>query len=337
MEMDSYRLRERKIALPLDGMVPAISEGIAPEEQEALLDWISRLLQSAELVGVMNQRRTSSGVAPTRAETFLGWKKWMLSHHYFIPLLALTGQTLASAAESLRAGRRQDAQKALDAASRMRRGCGALFMYSVDFQPCSEIYCTHIRSKMPPAFSGYEIRERQNSFQPALASFNSEFPKGNLDSFVQEMRLMWIAADLRYKELHVRCMVQAVPSKPNDPESNQPPKPESLRAAHRRQHGEVPPIGEENYEAYDRWFAVERRDDITWIDYVYEVCDVIERLLADLMVGHCLDPEIVDELVDSMRAVLAVFEDQVKTAEEAHSDCPNSFEERRIQVCATKN
>jgi hypothetical protein len=333
MEIDSYRMREKKIALPIDGMVPAISQGIAPEEQEALLDWISRLSQSVELVSVMNQRRISSGAVPTCAETILGWKKWMLSHHYFIPLLALTGHTLSTAAESLRAGRYQEAQQAVDAAARMRRGCGALFMYSVDFQPCSEIYCSQIRTKMPPAFSGYEIRERQNSFQPALALFNRELPKDIPDSSVKEMQSMWLAADLRYKELHVRCMIQAVPSNTSEAQGEQPAKPESLRAAHRRQHGEVPPIREENYREYDRWFAVERRDDITWSDYVYQVCDVIERLLADLMVGHRLEPEIVNDLVDSMRAVLTVFAGQVKTVDETYSYCPGSFEDMSIQDC----
>lgn len=316
MEQDSYRIREKKIALPQDGVVPAISEVIAPEEQEALLDWISRLSRSVDLVGAMNQRRTSSGSASTRAETTLAWKRWILSHHLFIPMLALTGHALSTASEAMQAGRQEVARKAVEAASRMRRGCGALFMYSVDFQPCSEIYCSQIRSQMPPAFSGYEIRERQNGFQPAVASFNSSFSKAAPDSFVKEMRAMWVAADVRYHELHGRCMVQAVASNTSETEGKQPAKPESLRAAHRRQHGEVPPIREENYVAYDRWFAIERREDITWVDYVYEVCNVIERVLADLMVGHRMEPAIVDELVDSLQAVLAVFGDQSSAFDE---------------------
>jgi hypothetical protein len=325
MEVDSYRMREKKIALPQDGMVPTIPEGVAPEEQEALRDWISRLSRSAELAGVMSQRRIDTGLSPTRAEIVLGWKKWILSHHFFIPMLTLTGHALSTAAESMRAGQREVARKAVEAASRMRRGCGALFLYSVDFQPCSEIYCSHIRNQMPPAFSGYEIRERQNGYQPAVALFNSAFPKNDTDSFVNEMRSMWVAADMRYHELHERCMVQAVTSNASEAEGKQPVKPESLRAAHRREHGEVPPIREESYQEYDRWFAIERREDITWVDYVYEVCDVIERVLADLMVGHRLEATIVNELVDSVQAVLAVFGEQVNTSIEMFSFCPQEL------------
>jgi hypothetical protein len=325
MEIGSYRMRAKKIALPQDGMVPAIPDGIAPREQEALRDWITRLSRSAEFVNIMSQRRIDSGSVATRAETSLAWKKWILSHHLFIPMLTLTGHALSIAAESMRSGKRQVARKAVEAASRMRRGCGALFMYSVDFQPCAEIYGSQIRNQMPPAFSGYEIRERQNSYQPAVAMFNSEYSKNDTDSFVKEMRSMWVAADMRYHELHERCMVQAVAPNVNKANGEQPSRPESLRAAHRRQYGEVPPLSEENYQEYDRWFAIERRDDVTWFDYVYEVCEVIERLLADLLVGHRLEPAVVNELVESTQAVLALFVEQVKTSTDTFTLCPQQL------------
>jgi hypothetical protein len=274
---------------------------------------------------MMHQRRISQESVCTRAETHLGWKKWILSHHYFIPLLAMTGHTLSSAAEAMRDGRQEEARKATDAACRMRRGCGAAVLYSVDFQPCSEIYCSQIRSQMPPAFSGFEIRERQNGYQPALAQFNSEFSKNSTDPFVEEMRAMWIAADVHYRQLHERCMLKAVASKENAEDPGQG-KPESLRAAHRREHGEVPPIKEENYATYDRWFGIDRQEHFTWLDYVHEICDVIERVLADLMVGHRLEADTVDELMDSMRAVLTVFKEQISSSNETFFSCPQKLQ-----------
>lgn len=325
MEIGSYRMRTKKIALPQDGMVPSIPYGIAQEEQDGLRDWIARLSRSAEFVNIMSQRRADSGSIPTRAEISLAWKKWILSHHLFVPMLSLTGQALSSAAESMRTGKREASRRAVEAAARMRRGCGALFMYSVDFQPCAEIYCTQIRNQMPPAFSGYEIRERQNGYQPAVALFNSEFSKNDPDSFVKEMRSMWVAAELRYHELHERCMFQAVASNANEANGKPLSKPESLRAAHRRQYGEVPAISEETYQAYDRWFAIERRSDVSWFDYVYELCDVIERLLADLLVGHRLEPEVVTELVGSTQAVLDVFVGQVNASTETFTVCPQQL------------
>lgn len=309
MEADGYRVREKKLALPEDGVTPTAPETVDGAEQQVLLSWISCLWQVVEVVSRISQRRMNAGSAPTGAEMFLGWKRWILSHHFFIPLLAMVGHALSNAAQAMREGRREQARESVDLASRMRRGCGTLFIYSVDFQPCSEIYCGQIRSHMPPAFSGYEIRERQNTFQPGVEAFSDAFPKGSSEIFVKEMRSMWIAADLRYKELHERCMVQAVPAAvvEVDGKRSSAGRPESLRAAHRREHGEVPQIGEEAYKEYDRWFAIERRSDVTRLDYVYQVSDIIERILGDLLVGHRLEAAIVDELLDSMKAVLVVF------------------------------
>lgn len=309
MDADGYRVREKKIALPQDGTTPTVPETVGKEEQQVLLAWISCLWRAVEVVGRTSQHRMIAESAPTGAETFLGWKRWLLSHHFFIPLLAMIGHALSSAANAMRDGRRQQVREWVDLASRMRRGCGALFMYSIDFQPCSTIYCRHIRSQMPAAFSGYEIRERQSSFQPAVELFHDTFPKCATETLAQEMRSLWIAADVRYHELHERCMVQAVPGRAAEVvgEKTSAGRPESLRAAHRREHGEVPPIGEDAYQEYDRWFAIERRPDVTRLDYVYQVCDIIERLLADLMVGHRLEATVRDELLDSMKAALVVF------------------------------
>ena len=88
MEVDGYRIREKKIALPKDGTIPSFPETVGQEEQQTLLAWISCLWQSVEVVSAVQQRRICCGPMPTGAEAFLGWKRWILSHHFFIPLLA---------------------------------------------------------------------------------------------------------------------------------------------------------------------------------------------------------------------------------------------------------
>jgi hypothetical protein len=145
MEVDGYPIREKKIALPKDGTIPSLPETVGREEQQALLAWISCLWPSVEVVSAVQQPRICCGPVPTRAEAFLGWKRWILGHHFVIPRLALVGHTLSTACKSIQAGERKMARKSLEPAARMRRRCGALFMHSVDFQPCSTICCRHIR------------------------------------------------------------------------------------------------------------------------------------------------------------------------------------------------
>jgi hypothetical protein len=135
-------------------------------------------------------------------------------------------------------------------------------MYSVDFQPCGAIYCSSIRSQMPTAFSGYEMRERQFGFMPSLAAFHLAIHEAGSDELLDLLRAKWWKAEDRYHELHVRCMVQAVPARAGASDGGDQQaagKPESLRAAYRRQHGSVPEIGDGAFCEYDQWFRIERR------------------------------------------------------------------------------
>ena len=125
MEVDGYRIREKKIALPKDGTIPSFPETVGQEEQQTLLAWISCLWQSVEVVSAGQQRRICCGPMPTGAEAFLGWKRWILSHHFFIPLLALVGHALSTATKSMQAGKREDGRKSLE----WPHGCGAAVVH----------------------------------------------------------------------------------------------------------------------------------------------------------------------------------------------------------------
>jgi hypothetical protein len=302
-----YRSREKKLFLPASGVIPAKQGSISDEEQDAFFSWLARIDQAVATLRSMNPPRLPTFASPTGAEKFLAWKRWVLSHHLFIPMLALTGHALTESSRYMDLGERSSALECASLAARLRKGCGALFLYSVDFQPCAPIYCSCIRSHMPAGFSGYEIRERQYCYQPAIARFNDTFSKTSSDSFTARIRQLWTAADLRYHKLHERCMQLAVVGTETETAGHPQRKPESLRAIYRRNNGEVPEIGEAAFAEYDRWFAIERRDGITRFDYVYEVCDVIDRLLSDLLIGHRLDDLVTTELIDSIKAVLVVF------------------------------
>lgn len=319
------RTHEKKLVLSMDGQIPAFPATVEHEEQEVAISSIACLWRAIDFVRAANQRRINAGPVPTGAETYLARKRWGLSHHLFIPLKAMIGHALLKAVHAMGNGRREHVREWVDLAAQMRRGCGALFLYGVDFQPCQAIYCGRIRNEMPPAFSGYEIRERQNALQPALESFNAAFSKNSQSGLVEELRSRWVEAERKYKELHDRCKIQAVPPDKADGSKTSSSKPESLLGAYLRTHGEVPPITEETYREYDQWFAIERAPDVSRLDYIYQICDVMERLLADLLVGHRLDQSVIDDLFGGMRAALVVFGHWVGPVHDASPFYPKSL------------
>lgn len=307
---DGYRSREKKLVLPSRGIVPETACMLDQDEQDAAISWLARVDQALRSIQSRGRDALIRRTTPTGAEKFLAWKRWVLSHHLFIPTLALVGHCLDEAVCAFEGDDRHTAGEWVALASRLRKGCGSLFLYSVDFQPCAPIYCGCIRNQMPVAFSGYEIRERQFCYLPAAARFHACLGRAAVDSFVVDLRQNWAAADRRYHELHERCMLLAVTgidSRDESGRTGEGVKPESLRAQYRRQHGEAPELGEEAFAAYDRWFAIERTDGVTRADYIYQVCDVIERLIGDLLIGHRLEVSVVADLIDSIRATLVVF------------------------------
>ncbi|HVW11322.1 MAG TPA: hypothetical protein VHC90_22205 [Bryobacteraceae bacterium] len=251
---------------------------------------------------------------PSEAECERGWKRWLLSHHLFVPMLALNGYCLERCAEAVAAERAQDeASRWLDHAARMRCGCGSLFLYGVDFEPCAAIYCGYIRSRMPPAFSGYQARERQNTFLPGLTAFRESLGRSGGGAAQARLRDQWVQADVHYHERHQCCMLRAVSlaQVPNayahDTGSGNP---ESLRAAYRRQHGVVPEIDIQAFNEFDDWFGIERRESLTWAEYGAEVARVVGEIVSDLEEGHRLQPNVISDLFDSMNAVLAILEER---------------------------
>jgi transposase InsO family protein len=142
--------------------------------------------------------------------------------------------------------------------------------------------------------------------------YSKKTPRSDADpnKFLGEMCTRWRSAKVRYNELHIRCMHHAVGGAVDlsgNGSENATGRLESLRAAYVRQNGAAPEIGEDALAEYDRWFRIERREDVTRLDYVYQVTDVIERIVADLRVGHRLDKDVCADLLDSMMAATVVF------------------------------
>jgi hypothetical protein len=311
----------KRLILPANGRPPNPS-AISQQENPLWHSPVSRARQSVE--SAMSHR------APTlpdfevlsESECQRAWKRWLLSHHLFVPTLALTGYCLERAAEAIAAGAADaEASGWVESAAIFRRGCGALFLYGVDFEPCAPIYCGQIRAHMPPAFSGYQTRERQSAFLPGLAAFRESSSQAGAHALHARLHDLWIQSDTRYRECHQRCILRSVPLAGGPPAATQEATsgtPESLRAAYRRHHGKAPEIDNNAFQEFDVWFGIDRREGLTWAGYAEQVAAVIEDIAADLEAGHRLDTNVTADLFDSMNLALTLFERGIGSSDRPH-------------------
>lgn len=288
-----YRQIGSRILLTDTGCAPCHPDQLEGAEQEALLDRVSSSWNLVEECKPHVSRPVSS-TTPTRTEEWAGLKRWFLSHHLFITQLSLLVGCLTTAA-SLASEDAQLAAHWANLAARLRRGCGALFLYGISVEPVSEIYVGTIRKEMPPAFSGFWIRER-HSFQPALNHFLRSFSEDAEDKVLACAWQAWDIADQRYHELHERSMYLAVPNG------------NSLADEYRKAHNNKPhKILDGEFEQYDRWFAIDRSPTVSRLEYVHQYLDLVERAVADLTTGHRLEAPVLSDLLDGFRAAMVVF------------------------------
>jgi hypothetical protein len=307
VDFADYRRRWQKLTLRQNGRIPDDwgEDHNAEEAQRVVLSAISLLWDG---VAFVLSPRHFDNVFPqnlTVVEIWKARKRWMLSHNLFIPFLSLIGHSLDQAVTALRDGRRRDVTEWVRRAAAMRLCCGSLFMYSVQFTPCMQIYCADIRPDMPEGFSGFEIRERAFCSEPAIIEFLRLFRGRAEDPICTEAVDIWAEADRKYNEEHVRCMKTAVPldAGRSTPESLLQKFNHERSTEQHRCHG----IPEKRFQEYDHWFGIERQE-ITRLDFVLQVSESMERIVADLLLrGHHLELHVLQNLVTGMRAALLVF------------------------------
>lgn len=293
MEIEDYRRLQQRILLPVSGGVPSVALRGDGDQESALsrIDRTWRLIEHYPLP----EGKPSGLLVPSESESWSALKRWFSSHHLFIPQLALTGYCLGKVTRASEDRRPEQARYWMSLAARLRKGCGALFMFAVDYSPCSAIYGEVIRKNMPVAFSGFWIRERQHYFLPALRQFSSACPGSSTEEMCLTLRKEWSAAERRYHELHEQSMYLAVPDGV------------SLARSYRHETGKGHEITEREFQSYDTWFSIDRGSELTRLEYIFQVCDVIERVMADLVSGHGLEVGIAREILDGAKAAMVVF------------------------------
>lgn len=311
MDIEDYRKLQQRILLSTTGSVPTLAIN-DDQEQESALAKISRTSHLIERYPT-DIEASSSLLVPTECESWAAMKRWFSSHHLFIPQLALTGHCLNQVVIAKKSGSPEEARYWMKLASRLRKGCGALFLFGIDFSPCTAIYCETIRKNMPEAFSGFWIRELQHCFLPALKEFSNVCPANASDQFAQMLRDEWKTADRRYRELHEQSMYRAVPDGV------------SLARTYRHETGEHHSITETEFQIYDTWFCIDRSDQLTQLEYIFQVCDVIERVVADLASGHRLETCVSNQLLEGAKAAMVVFGQWAGPVRETSAFYPKCF------------
>jgi hypothetical protein len=293
MDIEGYRALQQRIVLTATGSVPSTPLDQI-QEQESALARIERTWHLIEQLHI-NGNKQRSLLVPTDTEIWFALRRWFTSHHLFIPKLALIGYALNEVVRLRSLEMLEQARYWMRLACRMRKGCGALFLFGVDFSPCATIYGEVIRKNMPEAFSGFWIRERQHCYLPALKNFSHVCPQTAADDLFKALREDWAAAECLYHELHRQSMYMAVTDGI------------SLARDYQRETGKAHDINEKEFQCYDNWFCIDRSEGLTRLEYIFQVCDVIERVVTDLAAGNRLEVSVANRLLDGAKAAMVVF------------------------------
>ena len=315
-DVNAYRRTSHRMVLSVNGAVPAEHlKKLTPAEKDVALGRLDGIWTTFSRVQPFSADKPhSSPVESTLCEANVAMKRWFYSHHLFIPQLSELAHCLDRAVDEYSESDTSRTRKWIGLACKIRKGCGALFIYGTDFEPCSSIYCNTIRNGMPPGFSGFWIRERNNCLQPAVVRFQAALSSWEcVSSGCKDFRSMWAAADTRYHELHVQSMQTTVQDG------------KSLAKAYREENGRAHCISEQEFSQLDEWFCIDRREHLTRLDYISQICDLLERIAGDLFSGHRLHSSVLSELVDSVKAVLVIFGDWIGVVPETSRFYPRTW------------
>src|SRR5580704_13402866 len=111
MDYDDYRRLQQRIVLSARGAIPMTALDLGGEERDAILCRIAGIRDLLNRSISLPPSLSHIPQAPTPMEIWLGFRRWGVSHHLFIPLMALNGYCFH---EALEASSRTDRQKAED-------------------------------------------------------------------------------------------------------------------------------------------------------------------------------------------------------------------------------
>lgn len=284
-----YRLTLRPIDLPDNGRVPALPIPILPVTE--FDGWLSMIGATWTKVHDLNNRRVLPPADGSSAsELDRAWRVWMLSHHAFFPVYALLAETYEEMANAGAAG---DWRKAISLARRsadLNLAAGALLAFGIDFEPAAELYA-RLRSLMPPAFSGFWLREAEVLTESRGRWTGVEVIQGTEigDAIAIERQ-----GRNKYHAYHVEIMHRTVPNG------------QSLRKTYAKESGCKHEITLREFIEYDEWFRI-NRTAMTRPDFVVSTCGAVAATTEEIMSGSRLDEKTIRDLIVGLDAVLCVL------------------------------
>lgn len=295
MNGDEYDYRQAYpvIELPESGRVPPVYAAEKPtvlqfDECVELLEDVSHALWS--LPRNVAQHRPTLEIRTD--EIAHAWRLWIQSHHSFLCVFSVLAYAYERLTESAtQPASPQSRQWAEDVAT-LWKTAGALMVYGCDFHPTQEIYCTHIRPRMPEAFSGFWLREwillrtARESWETLVSSKQSP----------QVLELEDIARHgLRdYHDYHGRVMRIAVPDG------------KSLAFDYHKLKGCKHAVTELEFATYDSWFRVQRVAQTRW-EFVVRACCEFCKTIGEIRQSSFLSEDVISDIQFGFRAILRMF------------------------------
>lgn len=289
-----YRLQYPIAELPLDGGALDVSDEaqLSAAEYDTHAQILEAVWNEAQHLKQKARLCLQIHAATSAREVERAWRLWMQSHH----TIFVSFTVLAYSYEKLIRAALDGVTDAIDRwatrVSALWVMSGALMAHGCDFSPLMSIYCTHIRSTMPCAFSGTWSREwalvhRQCGRWREMVSRRQASAVLAADNLVN-------AGIEKYHSYHRQVMKDAVPDG------------KSLAQHHKVETGSLQQPSEQEFDVYDNWFRV-RRVAQNCFEFLRNACEILSETAKELYTGSRLPYDALTHIAEGIETTIRIF------------------------------
>ncbi|MGH9822986.1 MAG: hypothetical protein ACREDR_07030, partial [Blastocatellia bacterium] len=230
------------------------------------------------------------------------WKRWLQSHHSFFFNFALLSYSYDRLLDALDTPGASSQKIWADRISALWKAGGGLMRYGCDFEPLRLIYEGRIRVAMPPAFSGFWLREWEVLRAKLPVWQNIVVQKSTAELAALDRTIK--AGFGVYSEHHDYVIHAAVTNG------------KSLAQDYAKQRRCLYHITEADFKVYDDWFLISRVEGLTRTEFMNTACDTFRDTLIELGAGHRLATAVIEEITGGVRAGVDIFREWLVPATE---------------------
>lgn len=278
------------IQLPPGGLVPP--DPLNTLEFDSSVELLQTVWGRSLVLDTTPNQITQKPLAISQQEIARSWKCWHLSHYAFCILSELLSHSYQQI--GIVTPDRRLLHEWARRISSLWAAAGGLMIYGCDFEPLEQIYGGILRPQMPPAFSGFWLRE-WNAVYSAMVEWNQYVTLHSEDKAIAAASETIKQGLKLYHQHHFDVMRRAVPDGT------------SLAAQYKQQHDGCPhQVTEDEFACYDSWFHIER--SVASRELLLPIAvTILNKVMTDIAAGHYFAPQIIHDITHGVRAAIEIF------------------------------